>query len=396
MTVTPTLTIQRYDVDTLEKMIIDLAYEDMALSNVRWENDRQVKTGESVFRMNLTDGLTNCTIYRDRIDNFTEKLESDKSLTKDQQTIYKRAIDLLYKLSDDEELTTMEYSKKLYEKEKNIYNSRFYHEFPLDKKINAFYDDLTVCFLFHCDISGIGNNRQALIRSYKGNERALNHFADLTWGKDKKTKEAFLALKNDDDRCAFLQEKFGEDYVDMFDKLSDEEKIEFVKQHVEFTHCLLGPVESSSWGIVLFGKVDPKFSSGSSSDQMALPRKFADFKNLTLADTMELKNNDLLQRLQTKIDIDRENLKVVDEKVVRGDLYKVLEAPKGYGNGRFRYLIRYVCPSTGRPYFNELDEQSLSHSKYYKSNDVNSFIHAWWNINNVGEDPFDEEDVIRC
>ena len=130
---------------------------------------------------------------------------------------------------------------------------------------------------------------------------------------------------------------------------------------------------------------------------MALPKEFADFENLTLAKTMEIRNNDLQQRLQTKIDIDKENLKVLDEKVVRGDLYKILEAPKSFGNGQFRYIIRYVCPSTGRVYFNALDERSLSESKFYNKNDViNSLIYAWWHVNNCGENPMDEEAVIRC
>ena len=179
--------------------------------------------------------------------------------------------------------------------------------------------------------------------------------------------------------------------------MSDEDKLKFTKEHVEFTHAALGPVESSSWGIVLYGAVDPKFQSGSSSDQMALPKEFADFENLTLAKTMEIRNNDLQQRLQTKIDIDKENLKVLDEKVVRGDLYKILEAPKSFGNGQFRYIIRYVCPSTGRVYFNALNERSLSESKFYNKNDViNSLIYAWWHVNNCGENPMDEEAVIRC
>ena len=144
-------TIKRYPVDELTKIVNELAFEELATSTIRWENNQQAETGKTLFRMDLEEGLTNCAIYRDRIDNFLEK-STDSSLTKDQKTIYLRAVDLLYKLSDDEELTTIAYSKDLYKKEKNIYNSRFYLEFPLDKKINALYDDLTVFFLRYCDI----------------------------------------------------------------------------------------------------------------------------------------------------------------------------------------------------------------------------------------------------
>ena len=389
-------TIKRYGIKELTALCNELAYQELAWSTTRWENNQRAEEGKTLFRMDLEEGLTNCSIYRDRIENFLEKAD-DSSLTKDQKTIYLRAVDLLYKLSDDEELTTITYSKNLYDKEKNIYNSRFYLEFPLDKKLNALYDDLTFFCLRYCDISAIWNNKQTLIRTYKGNKRALEHFAELCWGSganDDKT--AFLALKNDEDRCAFLQDKFGTDYIDYFESLSDDEKLKYTKKHVEFTHAALGPVESSSWGIVLYGTVDPKFQNSTSSDQSALPKEFADFDNLTLAKTMEIKNNDLQQRLQTKIDIDKENLKVLDERVVRGDLYKILEAPSAFGNGRFKYIIRYVCPSTGRVYFNAIDERSLSESKYYKNGDVNSLIYAWWHVNNCGEDPMDEEAVIRC
>ena len=39
----------------------------------------------------------------------------------------------------------------------------------------------------------------------------------------------------------------------------------------------------------------------------------------------------------------------------------------------------------------------LSESKFYNKNDViNSLIYAWWHVNNCGENPMDEEAVIRC
>lgn len=389
-------TIKRYHVDELIEICNELAYKELAWSTTRWENNQKAEEGMTLFRMDLNEGLTNCAIYRDRIEHFLDKSE-DKALTKDQKSIYLRAVDLLYKLSDDEELTTIDYSKKLYEKEKNVYNSRFYLEFPLDKKINALYDDLTFFCLRYCDISAIWNNKQTLIKSYHGNERALKHFADLCWGKkDCQEKKAFLALKNDDERCAFLQGKFGTDYIDYFESLSDEDKLKYTKEHVEFTHAALGPVESSTWAIVLYGKTDSKFTNKSSINEAALPNDFADFDTLTLARTMEIKNNDLQQRLQSKIDIDKEGLAVLDEKTVRGDVYKILEAPQSFGNGRFKYLIRYVCPSTGRVYFNAIDERSLSESRFYEQGKIESLIYAWWHVNNCGEDPMEAEDVIRC
>ena len=380
-------TIKYYDADELQEIIEGIAIEELALGNSRWENQTKAITSTSVPRIELERGLTNCAVYRDRINLFYEKAH-EKGVSKDHANVFMRATALMYTLNDDEERATIEYARKLFKKEKNIYNTRTYLEFPLDKRINALYDDLTVFILYYDNIGALGNNRCAVVRSFNGDKRALEHFAEYTWS-DEKRRQAFLALTNDEDRCRFIQEEFGMDYVEKLESLETaQEKIEFVKNNVEFTHLALGPVESPSWGIVLYGENTGKLQTNGST-QMVLPREFADFKNLTLTKTMEIRNNDLMQRLQTKIDIDKENLEVLDTKYVGEDEYKILKAPEG---NRVSYFIRYVCPSTGRVYFNDIDERSLSESeKYYRRGDVTSFIYAWWHINNCGEDPINED-----
>ena len=68
------------------------------------------------------------------------------------------------------------------------------------------------------------------------------------------------------------------------------------------------------------------------------------------------------------------------------------------GDGRTHYLIRYVCPSTQRVYYNEIVESMLQSSKYYERNKPESFIYAWWHVNNGGEDPVEacKLGVARC
>ena len=386
-------TIKRYSLQELTDKLEGLCFEDLANSTVRWENGTQADSGRSFLRMDLEEGLTNCVIYRDRIEAFIEK-SVDKSLNKEQRTIYAKAVELLYKLSDDEELTTIPYSKALYEREKNIYNSRFYQEFPLDKKINSLYDDFSVFTLRYCNISAIWNNKQALIKSYKGDRRALERFAGHAWPEDKEKQKRFLSLSTDEDRCALLEKEYGKDHCDILDSLEGQAKVDFVKQNVEFTHLCLGPTESSAWAILLRGEIDGKHKHGDPSINI-LPKEYADCAALKLSDTMKIQNNDLQQFMQTKIDIDKENLDVVDERNIRGDIYKILKAPSGFDR-RSAYIIRYVCPSTGRVYFNSIDTNMISMSSYFKRDDVSTYSYAWWQVNNAGEDPMDEEDVIRC
>ena len=106
-------TIKRYSLQELTDKLEELCFEDLANSTVRWENGTQADSGRSFLRMDLEEGLTNCVIYRDRIEAFIEK-SVDKSLNKEQRTIYAKAVELLYKLSDDEELTTYEIMIMLY------------------------------------------------------------------------------------------------------------------------------------------------------------------------------------------------------------------------------------------------------------------------------------------
>lgn len=387
---------KRLSKDELITTLNELGYRHLATSKDRFECNQIADSSTSAFRMTLDVRVKNVKIFRKRVMDFLSKVQREQ-MAKDNSDVFDKAVSLVNKLSSDEEKATMAVQKELYDSEQNIYNSHSYLEFPLDKKINAFYDDFSAVFLYFDDISTLGNNRCALIRAYEGDKDGLQFFAENHLQPSER--KEFLELSTDKQRCEFVEARYGKDKVDIFESLETEaEKIEFVKNNIEFTHCALGDVESPNWGIGVYGQLDKRFSDFT-SEQCVLPHKFCDFNNITLADTFEIKNNDLMQAVQAKIDIDKENLEIVDEKFVRGDTYRIFKTPKSINlNGRtYNYYIRYVCPSTGRVYHDLINEMELQGDKFYKKNDPTSFIHAWWHINNGGDDPtLENVPVIRC
>ena len=58
------------------------------------------------------------------------------------------------------------------------------------------------------------------------------------------------------------------------------------------------------------GKLDFDNERVKQSGIVLLGEEYADFNTLTLKKTMEIQNNDLRQFFQTKIDLDKENMKV--------------------------------------------------------------------------------------
>lgn len=391
------MSLKRYTREELIETLNEMGTVELATATARYECATIAETGKSLFHLNLSERLSNGKVYRTRIKDFRDKA-NDPTIGDENRNIYKRAEELLEKLACDDELSDMEYQKRLYSTDKNIYTSRSYLEFPLDKRINALYDDLSAVYLYYDNISTLKNNKQALVESYGNDKEALERFARLHI-ENREDQTEFLSLGSTAKQVQWVAKKFGEDMITTFENISEEDKVDFVRKNIEFTHCMLGGVNNPTWGIGVYGDLDPKFC-GFDENQQALPHEYCDFTKVRLADTAKIKNNDLLQVMQTKIDIDREELEVVDEKYVRGDIYKILKTNETMrttnSRNSFNYYIRYVCPSTGRVYFNPIVEGSLQQSRFFKNGDVNTYIHSWWHINNAGDDPTVELDVIRC
>lgn len=392
--------LTRFRRPELIDILNDLAIQELATAKERWECTTKAEESTSLFRMGLQERLQNVSIYRERIRDYSGKARED-GISRENASIYMRAVELLEKLATDEEESNLEYQKALYGKEKNIYNSRSYLEFPLDKKptLNALYDDFSGVYLFYDDISTLGNNRGYLLEMYS-DENDVARFVDKHV-KDDKLAERIMSAKTGSERRTIWNEAFGPDKVDVFEAITDEkERYNFVKQNVEFTHCMLGGATNPNWGIGVYGELDKTFTEFTEGKQQALPCEYSDFDAITLADTLKIKNQDLMQIMQAKIDIDRENLEVVDERDVCGDHYRLVKMPKPINRGRgatpVNYLIRFVCPSTQRVYHVDLVEEMLDSSKYYEPGKVDTFILAWWHITHGGLDPLKSPDVIRC
>lgn len=172
-----------------------------------------------------------------------------------------------------------------------------------------------------------------------------------------------------------------------------EERKQFIKDHTEITHLGLAffAGEEHKATVELLGSIDFNSEEARDLSITLLDSRYSDFDTLTLKDTMEIANNDLSQLFQSKIDLDKENMTVLADKTVGYDNYKILK-PKDSDE---TYFIRYICPSTGRVYFNELNVNNLGLSEYFKASDYDSYIYSWWSINNLGANPFGKA-MWRC
>ena len=241
--------------------------------------------------------------------------------------------------------SNMAYQKKLYKQTKYLNFCRSRLEIPLNKKINSFYDDFSMEVLFYDDVC-----------TPKGK---ISEYNMLT---------------------------------------TKEERMNFLKANTEITNIALvySPKGTRKETVIsVKGNLNfPEKEAIEDSGITILPSLFADFKHLTLADINKIDNNDLKQFFQEKIDLDKENMIKLSSQLIRGDLYEIFEAPETENDLKIFY-IRYVCRSTGRIYYNKLNLNNLSISKYFDRNIFDSYARAWWNLNTLGEDP-DGEPVIRC
>lgn len=329
------MALKRYSKNELESALTELTIEYLATDNKTYFLENVEKTGSSVPRILLNERLEKIKEIEDRVKDYQEKRELVESA--EDKKVFTDCIEIIEHEKDIELNSSMSAQKELYAKEQNIFNSRTYFEFPLNKKINALYDDFNVIVLMYDDLCTV-----------KGNK------------------------------------------VDEFEALTTiEEKKQFIRDNIEITHIAMGSATSVSAQIAVLGKIDETYAKADSSNQEILSHEFSDFNKVSLKDTMKIKNNDLKQLIQSKIDIDKENLKIAHEEMIRGDLYRILQQ----GDTIF---IRYVCPSTGRVYFNELNPNNLSRSEYYKQGDVKTYAKSWWSINNLGLSPVSDVEMIRC
>lgn len=327
--------LKRYTREELMLLLKDTFFKFYATEKAVYFQNKVRSEGKSVPRILFNDKQKLMQDIQNRIEYFEEQ---KKSATEEDKNIYQQGINLLnteyktIKMND-----TIANQKSNFKKTKDIYATHTYLEIPLNKKVNALYDDLTLQVLFFDDLS----NSKELIAELEKLE-------------------------------------------------SEEDKINFVKTHTEITHLSLQASERERCIISVLGKfieTDPTDPSCT-----ILPPNYSDFYNTNLDECEKIVNNDLRQFIQEHIDMDKEDLTVVAEREIRGDNYQILM----HGSD---YYIRYVCPSTQRVYYNLLNPEYLQRSQYYKKRDKDSYILAWYSINNLFMELTDEvlnEKAIRC
>lgn len=268
-------------------------------------------------------------VYQNALRNHDLDFECTSSLT--------RQLEYLDQEQNYIKNSNMEYQKKLYEATHLIDYSRTCIRIPLDKIINSYYDDLILEVVYYDDVSTLNGK--------------FNKYLTLT---------------------------------------SKEDRHEFIKNNTEITHFGFSIIRDSRHlaTIGIMGELNQDDPRIERSSLIILPHKFSDFENLTLKDTAEIQNNDLKQFMQSKIDMDKENLKTLDTQNIRGDEYQIKQ------DNNENLWIRYICRSTGRVYYNPLNLQNLSLSEYFKSGDVTTYANAWWNLNTLGG-KIDDKPVIR-
>lgn len=290
----------------------------------------------------------------DRIKMYKDAIEENKG-NKPCVDALQKQLDFLIEEGKMFKNSCIEEQKKIYKKTKAVDYARNAIMIPLDKRINSFYDDLILEVMFYDDVA-------------------------VPKGKYKEYKK----LK------------------------TFEERREFIKANTEITHLGFSYYRNKNHiaTIGILGKLNYNNASVKNNEIVLLDHKFSDFQNLRLADTNEIKNNDLKQFIQSKLDLDKETcMKKLADKFVGNDNYQILkdtENPVDYDNRSWGWssqmsdlYIRYICPSTGRVYFNNLNLSNLKLSEYFKEGNYETYIDAWWSINNLGADP-NQKAMIRC
>ena len=314
--------LKRYTTTELTPILTDIFYDYMI------KESNNGKTGIE----EVTD-FYNSKIeeYKDRIRIYDEALKN-KSIEEDSKESLTEQLNYLKEGLKCFQYSNRDFQYKYYQKTKATDFCRSTVRISLNKKINSFYDDLYLNVLFYDDI------------------------------------------------CTPCGKGYLYNLCQTY-----EDKLDFLIKNTSITNMGLvyAPRNQIRAVIAVVGKLNHNNPRVETSNIELLDSQFSDFDNLKLSDINIIQNNDLKQFLQSKIDLDKENMKKLSSINIRGDVYEIYKSPyQEYDNNIF--YIRYVCRSTGRVYYNKLNLNNLALSKYYNKNDYKSYAKAWWNLNTLG------------
>ena len=343
------MTLKRLGLKELQDKCKEIFYDYMSSDKEKFYDDKEFIDCSQEFPtpMHMLWKETQDSIEENkaRLDMFQEAIMENR----EDDDIVKVLKEQMKPLEEEREYflkSSMQYQKELYKKTGVIDYSRSFIRIPLDKRINSFYDDLILEVVFYDNI-GVNNG----------------------------------------------------DY-DTYKRLeTQEERKNFIIENTEITHLGLVILSKSTSNqlatIALMGSLDFDNERVRQSGITLLSQEFADFDKLTLAKTMKLGNNDLRQLFQTKIDLDKEDLKLLSDIDIKGDNYKLYKLKKEEDQRHNTLFIRYVCPSTQRVYYNSINTEYLKYSDYFKENDYTSYIKSWWNVTHLGT-KIEEGTFTRC
>lgn len=317
-----TINVVRYTADELLDFVIDEFYTNVATSTKMYFLDKEQEQNAIRPRTRFNMRQQRIKDIKFRINDYEQRREQEKA--QEDKDVYTMGLKILNDKLKLEENFDIEHQKAEYNATGDVFATHTFTEFPLNKKINGLYDDFNAVVLF---------------------------FDNLT------NDEIITKLEN---------------------APTLEEKRQIVKDNVEITHVVLSIGDNTRSTIALMGKLDKVLSDPSNGSAQILPPKFADFKNITLAETEAIENNDLAQIVQERIDMDKEDLELEHEIIIKGENYKILKSPH-----TAKEYIRYVCPSTQRVYHNVLNFEYLKESEYYKKGDPSTYALAWYSIANL-------------
>lgn len=283
--------------------------------------------------------------YTDKVKEYEEVIDLyEESLVRenlDESTVIsiKEQLQYLYQGIRLLKQSNMASQKKLYEETGSVDFCRSIVQIPLNKKLNSFYDDLILEVVFYDDVCTPSGD----IESYKKLE-------------------------------------------------SDEDRLEFIMRNTEITNIGLVYERNNRRVAILevIGELNYDDERVRQANVDLLSKGYADFENMTLKDTLQVENNDLRQWLQTKIDLDKENMEQLAREFIRGDYYSIHKS----SNNKDLY-IRYVCRSTGRVYYNLLIKDNLKISEYFEEGNYSSYAKAWWSLTHLGS-KIDGKPVPAC
>ena len=321
-TVGHTLNIVRYTTQELIDFVTDKFYENVGTETRMFFMDKVAEQDAIRPRTRFNQRKKRIEDIKFRIKDYEQRREQETN--PDDKQVYTDGIKILSDKLFLEEHFDIEHQKAEYNATGDVFASRTFTEIPLNKCLNGLYDDFNAIVLFYDNLTN---------------------------------DEIITKLEN---------------------APTLEEKKQIVKDNTEITHILLALGDNSRASIALMGKLDEVYSDITNDSAQVLPPKYSDFGAITLQDCENIKNNDLAQIIQERIDMDKENLIEEACLTIKGEEYKILKSP--YTSKEY---IRYVCPSTQRVYYNVLNYDYLKESQYYEEGNAESYILAWYSIANL-------------